>query len=54
MSKKYEVMTREQRDVLRKKIDARMRERLAGLSKRGGSHIGPMPKKPRKVKSPAA
>ena len=40
-------MTREQRDLLRKQIDVRMRERLDGQSKRGGSHAGDVSKLPR-------
>ncbi len=40
-------MTREQRDLLRKQIDVRMRERLEGRSKRGGSHYGDASKLPR-------
>jgi hypothetical protein len=40
-------MTRGQRDLLRKQIDVRARERLAGQSKRGGSHAGDVPKLPR-------
>ena len=36
-------MTREQRDLLRKQIDVRMRERLARLSKQGGSPPGSKP-----------
>jgi hypothetical protein len=44
-------MTREQRDFLRKLIDARMRERLDGLAVRGGSPPGSVPRPPRRVKS---
>ena len=40
-------MTPEQRDSLRKQIDARARERLAEQSKFGGSHAGDVPKRPR-------
>ena len=44
-------MTREQRDFLRKLIDARMRKRLDGLAVRGGSPPGSVPRPPRRVKS---
>jgi hypothetical protein len=48
-------MTREQREIIRKQIDALMRERLEGEpSRRGARHQGYAPKKPPKVKSPAA
>jgi len=40
-------MTPEQRDLLRKQIDARVRERLVGQSKRGGSRNGQVVKLPR-------
>ena len=40
-------MTPEQRDLLRKLIDVRVRERLVGQSKRGGSHNGQVATLPR-------
>ena len=45
-------MTREQREIIRKQIDALMRERLGGEpSPRGPRHVGATPKMPPKVKS---
>ena len=44
-------MTREQRDLLRKQIDVRARERLAKQSKFGGSHAGDVPPKLPRAKS---
>ena len=45
-------MTREQREIIRKQIDALMRERLGGEpSPRGPRHQGNAPKGPQKVKS---
>jgi len=45
-------MTREQREIIRKQIDALMRERLGGEpSPRGPRHQGNAPKRPQKVKS---
>ena len=45
-------MTREQREIIRKQIDALMRERLGGEpAPRGPRHQGNTPKRPQKVKS---
>ena len=48
-------MTREQREIIRKQIDALMRERLGGEpSPRGPRHQGDPLKTPRRVKSRSA
>jgi hypothetical protein len=46
-------MTREQREIIRKQIDAFMRERLGGEppSRRGPRHKGDAPKRPQKMKT---
>jgi hypothetical protein len=44
-------VTREERDLLRKLIDARVRERLSELSQRGASPGGYLARPPRRVKS---
>ena len=53
MSKKYGIMTREERDLLRKQIDARIRELLGDrLTRRGGyRRESREPKAPPKVES---
>ena len=45
-------MTREQREIIRKQIDALMRERLVGTPPpKGNRHMSDAPKRPQKVKS---
>ncbi len=44
-------MTREQRDVLRKQIDARVRARLSAMAPKGPRQTGHVPTAPRRVTS---
>jgi hypothetical protein len=54
-ARNVEPLTREQREIIRKQIDALMRERLGGEpSRRGPRHKGDPLKTPRRVKSRSA